>query len=140
MNLSKNTKVSPVLAYSSASTGTDEGTILDMQGFEGVMFVGGGFTTANAGNYYKVQQGDNSSLTDAADLEDSKLVPGDDDDDICMDIYRPTDRYVRIVRVRGASSAADPVYAIQYSAREKPTSHASTVDSELHVSPDEGTA
>jgi hypothetical protein len=141
MNLSKNVKVTPVLAYASAGTGSDNGTILDMEGFEGVMFVGGGFATADAGNYYKLQQDTDSAGGTMADLEGSKIVPGDNDDDICLDLYKPQERYVRIVRVRGASSAADPVYAIQYGGvRKRPTSHSSTVDSELHISPDEGTA
>jgi hypothetical protein len=139
MNLSKNVKITPVLAAATAGTGTNNGTTLDMQDFEGVMFVGGGFGTADAGNYYHVESGAESDISDAADLTGTKLVPGDNDDDICLDIYRPLERYVRIVRIRGTSSTADPVYAIQYGPKKKPTSHASTVDSEIHVSPAEGT-
>lgn len=140
MNLSKNVKVTPVMAYASAGTGTTTGTILDMQDFEGVMFVGGAIGTANTGNYYKVQQGAESDLSDAADLEGTKLVPGDDGDSICIDVYRPRERYVRIVRVRGASTTGGAVIAIQYGPKKAPTSHASTVDSETHISPAEGTA
>lgn len=139
-NLGKNVKVTPVLAYAGATTGTVNGTEIDMQGFEGVMFVGGGFGAANAGNYYKVQQDTATGMGSAADLEGTKLVPGDNDDDICIDVYRPQERFVRIVKVIGSSSASDPVYAIQYGARIVPTTHAATVDSETHVSPDEGTA
>ena len=140
MNLSKNVKVTPVLAYAGATTGTVNGTEIDMQGFEGVMFVGGGFGTANAGNYYKVQQDTATGMATAADLEGTKLAPGDNDDDICIDIYRPQERFVRIVKVIGSSSASDPVYAIQYGAKKAPTTNASTVDTETHVSPAEGTA
>jgi len=139
MNLSKNVKITPVLAYAAAGTGTTNGTILDMSGFEGVMFLGGAFGTANAGNYYHVEQGDESDLSDGADLAGTKLTPGDDDDDMCSDLYRPTDRYVRIVRIRGASSTANPVYAVQYGAAKASVDNASTVDTELHVSPAEGT-
>ena len=140
MNLSKNVKITPVLAYAAAGTGTNNGTEIDMQDFEGVMFVGGAIGTANAGNYYKVQQDTATGMASAADLEGTKVTPGDNGDDICLDIYRPQERFVRIVRVRGASSTAGAVLAIQYGPKKAPTSHASTVDSETHVSPDEGTA
>ena len=141
MNLSKNVKVIPVMAYEAAGTGTTDGTILDMSDFEGVMFVGGAIGTANSGNYYKVvQDTDSAHGSDPQDLEGTKLIPGDNGDSICLDIYRPRERYVRIVRVRGASSTGDAVIAIQYGPKKKPTSHAATVDSETHISPAEGTA
>ena len=56
MNLSKQVKVTKVIAAQSAGTGTNNGTTLDMSGVEGVMFVGGAMGTANAGNYVKAQQ------------------------------------------------------------------------------------
>ena len=140
MNLSKNVKVTPVMAYEAAGTGTTEGTELDMQDFEGVMFVGGGIGTANSGNYYKVQQDTVTGMGSAADLEGTKVTPGDNGDSICLDVYRPQERFVRIVRVRGASSTGGAVIAIQYEPKKAPTSHASTVDSETHISPAEGTA
>ena len=140
MNLSKSVKVTKVLDYASAGTGTNNGTELDMQGFEGVMFVGGAIGTADAGNYYKVQQDETTGMASAADLEGTKVAPGDDGDGICIDLYRPQERFVRIVRVRGASSTAESVIAIQYSGRKPPIDNASDIDTELHVSPDEGTA
>lgn len=140
MNLSKNVKVTPVMAYEAAGTGTTYGAILDMSDFEGVMFVGGAIGTANSGNYYKVQQDTDSGGSTMADLEGTKLVPSDNDHSICIDVYRPCKRYVRIVRVRGASSTGDAVIAIQYGLKKGPTNHDSTVDSETHISPAEGTA
>jgi hypothetical protein len=140
MNLSKNVKITPVMAYEAAGTGTTNGTELDMSDFEGVMFVGGAIGTANSGNYYKVQQDTATGMAGAADLEGTKLVPGDDGDGICIDVYRPREQFVRIVRVRGASSTGGAVIAVQYGPKKKPTSHASTVDSETHISPAEGTA
>jgi hypothetical protein len=140
MNLSKNVKITPVIAYAAAGTGTTNGTEIDMQDFEGVMFVGGAIGTADAGNYYKVQQDTATGMASAADLEGTKVTPGDNGDSICLDVFRPQERFVRIVRVRGASSTGGAVYAIQYGAKKSPTSHESTVDSEIHISPDEGTA
>jgi hypothetical protein len=139
MNLSKNTKITKIIAAQAAGTGTTNGSTLDMQGFEGVMFVGGAMGTADAGNYVKAQQGAQSDLSDAADLEGTKITPGDDGDAINLDLYRPTKRYVRPVAVRGASSTLGDLYAIQYSGCKPPLDD-SAVDSELHVSPDEGTA
>jgi len=139
MNLSKNVKVVLAKAAAAAATTAVNSDIIDTAGYEGVLFVGS-IGTANAGNYVKLQQGDNSSLTDGADLENTKVVPGDDGDSFMVDLYRPKDRYVRAVVTRGASTTVGDIYAILYGAHAKPTSHGSTIDSETHVSPDEGTA
>lgn len=139
MNLSKRVKVTPVLAYAGATTGTVNGTEIDMLGWEGVMFVGGAFATANSGNYYHCEQDTATGMASAADLEGTKNTPGDNADDMIIDVYRPKERFVRIVKIIGSSSASNPVYAIQYGAHDQPTSHASTVDSETHISPAEGT-
>ena len=140
MNLSNAVKVTKVIAAATAATGTSNGTILDMSGFEGVMFVGGAMGTANSGNYIKAQQDTASGGGTMADLEGTKITPGDDDDSICLDLYRPLERYVRVVVVRGASSTLGDVYAIQYGGRKPPVDNADEVDTELHVSPAEGTA
>lgn len=140
MNLSKNVKITPVMAYSADISGSTNGTEVDMQDFEGVMFVGGALGTVNAGNYYKVQQDTATGMASAADLTGTKITPGDNGDSICLDVYRPRERFVRIVLVGGAASTGGAVYAIQYGPKKMPTSHASTVDTETHISPAEGTA
>lgn len=140
MNLSKNVKVTPVIAYAAAGTGTTSGTEIDMQNYEGVMFVGGAMGTANSGNYFKLQQDTATGMGSAADLEGSKITPGDNGDAIKVDLYGPGERFVRIVAVRGASSTLGAVYAVQYGPKKMPVSDASTVDSETHISPAEGTA
>jgi len=140
VNLSNAVKVTKVIAAAAAGTGTSNGTILDMSRFEGVMFVGGAMGTANAGNYIKAQQDTASGGGTMADLEGTKITPGDNDDSICLDLYRPLERYVRAVVVRGASSTLGDVYAIQYGAGKPPVDNADEVDTELHVSPAEGTA
>jgi len=140
MNLSKNVKV--VLAKAAqASGGTAVTTsVIDTQGFEGVVFFGS-IGTANAGNFAKVQQGQKSDLSDAADLAGTKVVPGDDGDSFLIDIYKPRERYLRVYIDRsGANTATGDVYAILYEPRKAPVTHGATIDAELHVSPDEGTA
>jgi len=140
MNMHPNTKVTKVLDYAAAGTGTTNGTEIDMQGFTGVVFVGAAVGTADSGNYVKAQQDTATGMASAADLEGTKITPGDDGDAIKMDIYKPLERYVRIVAVLGASSTLGDCYAIQYGPVKAPTSDASTIDAELNVSPAEGTA
>ena len=100
----------------------------------------GSLATANAGNFASVEQGDDASLTDGADLAGTKNVPGDNGDSFLIDIYKPTDRYVRCNITRGVSTATGDLYAILYNGRKPPVSHGSTIDAEYFVSPAEGTA
>lgn len=139
VNLSKNVKLTKVLAAaSSAGTALDSASV-DMEGFEGVMFFGR-IATVDAANFANVaQSSDDSSF---ADLLGTKVVPGDDADSFLIDVFRPTDRYLRCEIDRGGTNTATgDVYALQYGgARKVPTSHGATVDAETHVSPIEGTA
>ena len=138
MNLSKDVKITMVKdAAVSAGTALNSDSV-DMAGFEGVMFIGQ-IDTANAANFANAAQSSNDSSFD--DLAGTKVVPGDNDDSFLIDIYKPGDRYVRCEIDRGgANTATGPIYAIQYGAAVKPTSHGATIDAELHVSPAEGTA
>lgn len=139
MNLSKNVKVLLAKAAAAAATTDVETDIIDIQGFEGVMLVGS-IGTANAGNYVKAQQGNDSGLSDAADLEGTKIVPGDDGDSFLLDLYRPQKRYIKGIVTRGVSTTTGDIYALLYVPAKAPVSHGATIDAELHVSPDEGTA
>lgn len=141
MNLTKNCKVTLVKA-GQGSAGTDvESDILDMEGYEGVVFFGS-IATVNAANFAKAQQDTDSAFgDDPQDLEGTKVVPGDNGDSFMIDVYKPRERYVRVVVDRGgANTATGDIYAIQYGAKKAPVSHGATIDSELHVSPAEGTA
>lgn len=140
MNLGKNTKVTKVIAAAAAGTGTTNGTELDMAGFDGVLFVGGAMGTANAGNYLKCQQDTATGMGSAADLEGTKITPSTNAYAVKVDLYRPLERYVRIVAVRGASSTLGDVYAIQYQGRKPPYTDATGIEAETHISPAEGTA
>jgi hypothetical protein len=91
----------------------------------------------------KVQMGNESNLSDAADLTGTAVSMADSDDNklLVLDIHRPAERYVRSVVTRGTADATiDGVIAIQYGARVLPGSQDSTVAGiETHVSPAEGT-
>lgn len=141
--ISKNCKIVLAKAAQTAATSAVNSDIIDMQGFEGVIFLTR-FGTAAADNSVKIQSGANSSLTDAADLEDTSVVSGADpsNEAVYVDVYKPQERYVRLVASRGTSSTLGEIWAIKYGARKLPQTHAvsGTLTGETHVSPDEGTA
>jgi hypothetical protein len=141
MNLTKNVKVTMVKAGAvSAGTAINSDSV-DMEGFDGVIFLGT-IATANAANFANVaQSSDDGSADDFTDLAGTKVVPGDNGDSYMIDVYRPGKRYLRCELDRGgANTATGDIYAIQYVARKAPVTHGATIDSELHVSPAEGTA
>ncbi len=140
MNLSKNTKV--VLALAGQVTGTTTLTTnpIDVQGFEGVMFVGS-LAAVNAGNFAKARQGQQSNMSDGADLANTKVTPVANGDSFLIDIYKPQERYVDVQIVRGGlTTVTGDVYAILYGPRKAPTAHGSTIAAETHISPVEGIA
>jgi len=146
MELGKETKISSAVTPTAGAAGTTDinGTTLDMQGFESVlMAVRFGAITASAVTSIKAQQGAESDLSDAADLEDTGQTIADSDDDktFYIDLVKPQERYVRLVVDRATQNAvvASAEY-IQYGARKAPTSHGTNVSGETHVSPSEGTA
>ena len=138
MNLTKNTKVTMVkVSQSSAGTAINSDSV-DMEGYDGVVFFGV-IKTANAANFANVAQSDDDSTFN--DLIGTKVVPGDNDDSFMIDIDRPEKRYLRCEIDRGgANTVVGDIYALQYKARKAPVTHGATIDSELHVSPIEGTA
>ena len=141
-NLLDNISVRPVAGAEAAGTGTTTSDAIDMEGFEGVLILCD-IGTANAGNYLKAQQSSDDAAADAyADLEGTKVVATNDGEICALDVYRPGERYVKGLLVRGASSTHGRMIAIRYGARKAPVDN--TVDDnvrgETHVSPAEGTA
>lgn len=143
MNLSNGVKITKVAAASSAGTSTINGTTVDMTGFEGVLFVTT-IGTANAGNILKAQIGEKADGSDAADLEGSAVVAEGSGSVVWLDIYRadPSQKYIRPVVVRGASTTVGEIYAIQYESRKQVVGNniENTIIGKLLVNPYEGTA
>jgi hypothetical protein len=139
MNLSKDCKLTKVLA-AAASAGTALNSAeVNMLGFEGVMFFGR-IATADADNFANAAQSSVSGGT-FLDLEGTKVVTGDDADSFLIDVYKPIDQFVRCEIDRGgANTATGDIYALQYGASKRPVSHGTTIDAETHISPAEGTA
>lgn len=145
MLLSNNVKIRKVEA---AATSADTALIsdaVDMQGFDGVVFITT-IATANAAVTLKAQQGNVLSGVNLdaskADLLGTSMVAGANGETLVLDIYRPTDRYVQAVVTRGAATAVGEIYAIQYGGAKRPHDNevADVIMTETHVSPAEGTA
>jgi hypothetical protein len=145
-NLSKAGKITRVINGTAAGTTDISGTVLDMKGYDSVMFVAlFGALTATQVTLLKVQQGQQAGGGDMADLKDSAVGPlADADGNKCLvlDIHKPRERYVRCVVDRGTANAViDGVIAIQYNADQEPVTHDATVKAaEFHHAPAEGTA
>ncbi len=125
-----------------AVTGTTEvlSSAIDMQGYEGVIIFAT-IATANAGNYLKAKQ-DVATGGAYADLAGSKVVAAADAEVVALDIYRPTERFVKgsIIRA-GITSVTGDMYALQYGARTRAVAN-SVADTHLLkqlASPAEGT-
>lgn len=134
------------LGPTAAGAADANGAGLDLQNFEGVMFiVGFGTIVATGVQGIKAQASDDDGSSDAyGDLAGTLVSVADDDDDklAVLDVYRPTKRWIRPVIERAtANSTIDLVVAIPYGARKQPvTQTADVAASEVHASPAEGTA
>lgn len=145
MNLLSNIKITRVANAAAAGTSAVNGSTIDMQGFDGVIFVAAvGTLTASQVTSLKAQEGDTASPT--ADLAGSLVGPLADADSnklLVLDIYRPLKRYMRAVLNRATANAVvDGIWAIQYCGEKAPTTHDATTvaATKLKVSPVAGTA
>jgi hypothetical protein len=145
-NLDKATKVTRVMTSQAVGTGSVNGSILDMQGFEGVEFVACAGTITDGLFSIKLQDGNDPALADAADVAGTLVTAQNADDNkaLVLDVVRPVKRYCRVVAVRGGATGAviDGITAIQYGARVKPVANDATTvaNTETWVSPADGTA
>jgi len=141
MNLSKNVNIVRV-ANSASTAQTDvNSSILDMSGYDGVIFIASmGAITGGGACTLEAQQNTANSTSGMAQLSGS-VATGDDTDNISLvvDVYRPLKRYVRAVLKRAdENSVADGIIAIQYKGRKAPVTFGATVkDSKIVVSPAE---
>jgi len=120
MNLSTRIKLTLVKAAQATGTTEVDSKILDMEGYEGVMFFGS-LGSANSGNYIKVQQDSDPAFATVKDLAGSKVVTTADGEVAYVDVYRPTERYIRASVIRaGATTITGDIYALQYDARTYP--------------------
>jgi hypothetical protein len=134
-------KVVKVADHSTASTADVTSSIVDTAGYDGVVFMTS-FGTANATNTVKVQQNTANQTTGMADVVGTSVASGSSDEDVIIEIHKPTERYIQVVAARGASSTLESVWAILYNGTPglAANSVSGTQIAELHSSPIEGTA
>lgn len=132
-----------------AGTSAINTTVVDMLGYETVAFVAlFGTLTASQVTGIKVQQGTASDASDMADLAgtaSTAMADGDSNKMLLTEVYRPTERYVRLVVTRGTANAVlDGAIALLGRAGVSPPAFGSTVSNattvEIFNSPAEGTA
>lgn len=140
MNFSTHNKYRQGAATTGAGTSEVDGDIIDMQNYEGVIWICK-FGTAATGNQLQAQQGADSGMSDAADLIGTLTTVGSSDEIVYLDLYRPRERYVRCQVQRGTSTTIDWCIAIQYGPKKLPVDNdvAGTIAGERHISPAEGT-
>jgi hypothetical protein len=114
----------PVNATAAGTTAIN-GTHVDMQGFDGVVFVClMGTLTATQVTALKAQGGALANDSDMADLVGAATPAAADADSnklLILDVYRPQQRYVRPVVTRGTANAViDGVLAFRYQGEKVP--------------------
>ncbi len=141
MNLSTNTRYREGAATTAAGTTTINGAEVDMVGYEGVLWICK-FGTAATDNQLKAQQDTVTGMAGAADLLGTLTTVGASDEIVYLDLYRPLERFVRVVVLRGTSTTIDWCVAIQYGPMKGPVDNdvAGTIAGELHIGLAEGTA
>lgn len=144
LDLLGDVKITRVLAAQADGTGTQSGDILDMSGYEGVLFIAKFDDVDNtAAITLQAQQNTANSASGMATLTGTvtytAAATDADDDLLVLDIVRPLERYIRPqVVIADANATTAAVIAIQYGARSKPTTQSSTVlDSDVLTSPAE---
>lgn len=117
--------------------------VVDMAGYDGVVFLTNSGTIAATGTAtVKVQQDTVAGMGAAADLlgTSQAFVDTDDTKSVAVDIKRPGERYLRLVIARAtANSDWGPIWALQYRSRQVPVTQGLDKH-EKHLSPVEGTA
>jgi hypothetical protein len=152
MNLLKNVKLTRVaVSYTSGDTDISEERVIDMAGFDGVMFVGLIGSAATTGYQFKVVPCHSSATgtTDMVPMSTAGYGAGTtagttlmEESLVVVDVYRPTKRYMSAIVDRDTGSTdveIDGVIAIQYKNRYGPVSQSTSqygvVASTVAVSP-----
>lgn len=118
--LTDEVKLKKCADHTAAGTGDVSCLSVDMAedgGWDGVVFITS-YGTANANNILKAAQSDDdSSFTELASA--AEIASGTSDEDVVLDIQRPTKRYLKAVPERGTSSTLESVWAMRYRSRKR---------------------
>jgi hypothetical protein len=132
-NLLNNVMVTTVLGEVAAGQAANASDILDMSGYQGVMFIAKlSDSVANGGvATLKVQQNTANSTSGMADLTGTVTHTDDDDGDdglLVLDVVNPNERYVRAVLTTATANVGiSGIVAIQYGALDVPITQGTTV-------------
>lgn len=142
-NLLDGVKITKLNDATAAGITTINSAVVDMQGFDGVVFLTNTGTIAATGTAtVKAQQDTVVGMAGAADLAGTgqALIDTDDNKSVAVDVKRPNERFLRLVIARAtANSDWGAIWALQYRARKAPVTQG--LDKyETHVSPLEGVA
>ncbi len=139
MNLSSNCLLTKVQDITTAGTSAVNSDSVDMLGYEGAWFFLSYGTAAADNTLNAAQSADDSAF---ADLLGSMVTPDATTEDLWIDVYKPTDRYVRCELVRGTSTTVGDIWCIQYKSRKAVVDNntTGTIEGELNVGGVEGTA
>ena len=138
MNLSKDVKITVVAPLATAAQTAVDSSILDMQGYEGVMFIAMlGAATATAVLTLTVKGNTANSLTVPAPVTQKATAAytaagtASDSKAIMVDLYKPAMRYVFAEYTRTVANAAlGGIIAIQYNGTNKPTANDASIIAE----------
>ncbi len=131
MQLSENVKIVHCLGAVAAGTTNQTGSEIDMQGYDGVVFVADiGALTATQVTALEAQ-GSNTSGSEAAFTTPAVTAPMADADSnkvLVLDIFRPVTRYLKPTVLRGTANAViNCVIAILYNVDHAPITDDATV-------------
>ena len=144
MNLINELKLDRVSKNTAAGTTDITSDSIDMQNFEGAMFMVH-MGTLVAGGTISVEvetSTDDSSFTALKGTKVAATADTADDKLLVVEITKPLERYLRVVVKRATqNSEVDSIMALQYGPKKLAVTQSADVDaSELHVSPARGAA
>lgn len=145
LSLGKDVKKVQAVTVAAGAAGTSaiNGTTVDLSGFEEILVVVQvGPVVSGAVTSLKWQEGDDSGLSDAADVLGTSVTIADDDDNEVkfLHIIKPRKRYGRVVVSRATQNATVAAMYFLAGARTVPATDGTGVEGESHVSPALGTA
>lgn len=142
MNLLKNVDLSYSKALVAAANNTDDNSaILDMAGFDGVMFiapitdsVATGVATLTVEQSLTNADGGMAAITGAAATKTCTVNDDINGTLLIVDVYKPTKRYVQGVRTSATANIAfGDMIAIRYHGKKAPRVQGATVSASTQV-------
>jgi hypothetical protein len=133
MNLLPDIQITQVSNGAAAGTSEVDSSILDMSGYDGVMFVASLATVVDACVLTLTPQDNTLNQTGGMTAITGITAPTftastSSNTLMVVDVYRPQSRYVRAAFTRTAQNATlNNIVAIQYKASKKPTTQGTTV-------------